>query len=454
MTKINTSVSNLEDNKVNLEVEVSAEEVKSKVDKTLKKMAREVNIPGFRKGKIPRPVLFSKIGKESILAQVLSDSLPEWYDRAVAQSGIKVIDQPELDIDALEEEDKPFSFKATVSVPPKPDLGEYVGMELEKDEVEIDDSEVDDQIERLRMSLANLEKVDRKKAEKGDFVLIDFTGYIDNEPLEGGAGKDHSLELGSNSFIPGFEEGIEGMEIGQSKKLTLEFPEDYRPEHLAGKEVIFDVELKEIKERVLPELNDGFAEEASEYDTLAELKEDITNKIRKTKEDNNERVFRQKAVDKATAEAEVDIPPVMIESRLAEMKQELGSTLKTQGASIEMYLAHVGMDEKSLDERLSVEAESYVRQELVVDAIAEAEDIEVSKEDIEQEIRETAERMGYDPEELLKGAEEAGHKDVIRRDLKRRRAIDIITDKAKVIPVKAEDAEVEAEEEKEESDKE
>lgn len=433
MADLKTSVKNLEDDSVELEVEVPGDEVKARVDRTLKKMAREVNIPGFRKGKVPRPVIFSNFGKEAVLAQVLQDALPEWYQAAITEAEIKPIDQPELDFEAIEDEDQPFSFKATVQLPPRPQMGKYTGLEAEKDVVEVPESEIEEQIERLQLSMSKLEKIDRETAETGDFALIDFTGYMDGESLEGGAGKDHMLELGSNSFIPGFEDGIEGMKTGQSKKLVLNFPDDYQPEHLAGREVEFEVELKELKERVLPDPDDEFAAEASEFDTIDELRSDIEGKIREAREEAADNAFRQKLVELAMDTAEVKIPEMMIETKASEMRDELERTLGSQGATMDMYLQQTGMEEDAMMERLKQQAQVFVKQELVLDTIADIEGIEVSEEDIEKEIRATAEKMGYDPEALLEGARDAGHEAVVKRDLMRRGAVDVLVENA--VPV-------------------
>ena len=433
MSDIKTSVSKQEGNSVVLEVEVPGDEVKARIDQTVKKMAREVNIPGFRKGKVPRPVIISNVGKQTVLAQALTDALPEWYEAAVLEADVKPIDQPELDFEAIEEEDQPFSFKATVQLPPRPKLGKYTGLEVEKMVVEVDPGEVEEQVERLQLSVSKLEAVDRETLEKGDFALIDFTGYLDGEPLEGGAGKDHMLELGGGSFIPGFEEGIEGMKKGETRKLKLTFPDDYQPERLAGREVEFEVELKEIKERVLPEADDEFAAEASEFDTIKELREDIEKRLRTAREENAEGAFRQNLVEQAVSDAEVEIPEPMIKSKVREMREELERTLKAQGATMEIYMEQTGMDEESLHQRLSQQAEVYVKQELVLDTIADVEGIEVTEEDIEQEIRDTAGKMGYDPDALLEGARDAGHYQVVRRDLLRRGAIDILV--AKAVPI-------------------
>jgi len=448
LSDIKTSVSKQEGDSVVLEVEVPGDQVKASVDRTIGKMAKQVNIPGFRKGKVPRPVIVSNVGKEAILAQALSDALPEWYEAAVRDADVKPIDQPELDFEAIEDEDKPFSFKATVQLPPRPVLGKYTGLEAEKMVVEVEESEVEEQIERLQLSVAKLEAIERETAEDGDFVLIDFTGYLDGEPLEGGAGKDHMLELGSGSFIPGFEDGIAGMKKGETKKLQLAFPDNYQPEHLAGREVEFEVILKEIKERVLPEADDEFAAEASEFDTIEELRQDIEDRIRRAREENAESAFRQKLIELAVSEAQVEVPAPMIETKVGEMKEELARTLQAQGATMEMYLEQTGMGEDALRERLSAQAEVYVKQELVLDTIADIEGIEVTEEDIEQEIRETAEKMGYDPDAMLEGARDAGHYQVVRRDLLRRGAIDVLADKAVPILRKpGQEEEGEAEEE-------
>ena len=433
MPEIKTSVTTLKDNKVQLDVEVPKDEVAARIDHTISHLAHDVNIPGFRKGKVPRSVLISRFGKETILTQTLNDALPMWYEAAVADSGIKPVDNPELDFEGLEDNDASFSFKATVPVRPRPSLPRYAGIEVEKEVVEVSDAEVEEPIERLRKCTASLEPVEGRPAARGDFVVIDFTGHIDDEPIEGGAGKDHMLELGSSSFIPGFEDQIEGMEKGRSKKLKLTFPEDYQPEKLAGQEAVFDVTLKEIKERNLPETNDEFASEASEFDTIEELRSDIRSRMTKAREDAAERLFEEQVLEKVVTETEVEMPPVMLDRRTEQIRADFIATLKDNGLSWESYIEQAGASPEELEENFKMRAEQTLKQEMVLDAVAEIEEIEIGEEEIDEEMRSGAKAMGHDPDELVKKMRAAGRQSVVRESLKRRQAMKAMAGKA--IPV-------------------
>lgn len=433
MAEIKCTTKKLDGDKVELEVEVPAEEVKAQVDHTIKRMARDVSVPGFRKGRVPKAVLVSRIGKEAIFSQTLHDALPKWYEQALNQTSIKAIDTPKLDFDELENHDKPFKFKATVQVPPKPKLGKYTGLEVEKEVVEVKDEEVEAPIERLQRRMAKLEKVEDRPAAKGDFVIIDYQGFVDGKPIEGGSGTDYMLELGSSSFIPGFEDGIAGMEAGQSKKLKLAFPDDYKPDELAGKKAEFNVTVKEIKERVLPELTDEFVAENSEFDTVEELRQNIRSRMTKAREAAVENLFREAVLDKATEVAEVEIPPVMIESRAEEIKKEFAMALKDSGFTIEQYAQQVGITLQELDGNFRQEAERQVKQDLTLEAIAENENLEVSDEEVEQEIKRQAERRGVDPAKLLETTRKSGREGFVRDNLRKRKALDLLAEKA--IPI-------------------
>ncbi len=433
MAEIKSTVKKLEPGKVELEVEVPAEEIKTQIDRALKQMGKTARVAGFRKGKIPRPVLVSHFGKEAILARTLHDALPLWYKEALDQAGVKPIDNPELDFDTLDEQDKPYAFKATVPVAPRPKLGKYIGLEAEKEVVEVKDAEVEEPIERMRKRVAKLEKVDSRAATEGDFVVIDFTGFVAGELLEGGSGKDYMLELGSGAFIPGFESRIAGMKEGQSKKLTLAFPDDYRPESLAGGEVVFDVTVKDIKERVLPELTDEFAAENSEFDTVEELRGDIRSRMMKAREAAAENLFREQVLSKALEAAEVDIPPVLLEKRSRELEEELGIALKDSGVTIEQYAEQAGMSVEGVRQSFETEAERQIKQDLVLEAVAENEGLEVGTDEVEAEVRAQAARRGIDAEKLLKKTRDARREGFVKENLLRRKALDLMVEKA--IPV-------------------
>ncbi len=437
MADIKTKVNTLEGDKVELVVEIPAEEVKAQVDKTIKELGRGVKISGFRPGKVPRPVLISHFGKDAIHAHALEDALPGWYEAAVKETRTKPIDKPEIDFEQIEDESKPYLFKATVAVMPPPKIGKYAGLEVEKDTPELKDGEVDEEIDRLRKRVSRLEEIEERPAADGDYVLIDFTGYLDGEALDGGAGTDYMLELGSQQFIPGFEEQIAGMEKGQSKKLTLTFPETYKPEELAGKEAQFDVTVKEIKERVLPEADDAFAGENSEFDTIDELRKDIEARIMKSREAAAESAFRQRVLDKVLEDAEVVIPQPMVESRAHQIELEFIYSMEAQGASVKDYMEQTDEQKQAFSEHFHKQAEAVLKQELLLETIADKEGLEVSDEDFEEELNSAAAHMGKDPKELLEKTREQNREQEIRDDLLRNKALHLIADKAIAVPVRA-----------------
>jgi trigger factor len=450
MTDIKTNITELESDKIKLEAEVPAEEVKRQVENTIKSLGKDVKIPGFRPGKIPRDVIMSRFGKETIMSQTLQDAMPAWYEQAVQSANIKPVGQPDIEFDELEDENSSYSFTAEIGIPPRPKVGKYTGIEVEKDEVVVEDDEIEQQVDDMRTKVGELEAIEGRVCAKGDFVIIDFTGSVDGEPLEGGMAKDYMLELGSGSFIPGFEEQLEGMEKEQSKELTLTFPEDYRPEELAGKDVVFDVSMKEIKERALPEADDEFAAENSEFDTIAALREDIKSRLMKAREDAAEQVFRARVVSKVAAEAEVEIPEPMIDSRAHELEIDFINQIQSRGLSADDYMNQPDEEREKFRERFAEQAQASVLQELVLNAIADTEEIEVSDEDVEQEVRETAEYTGQDYEQLLEKAKEANHTETIREGLRRRKVMELLAEKA--VPV-AKKAGQDSEEEKEEEPK-
>ncbi|MBI5869446.1 MAG: trigger factor [Actinobacteria bacterium] len=433
MADIKTTVNELEGDQVELTVEVPAEEVKAQVNKAIKKLSRDVKMPGFRPGKVPRPVLISHFGKEAIHAHALEDALSDWYTAAVEQSGVKPVDKPEIDFEQIEDEDKAYSFKAKVQVMPKVILGDYAGLEVEKEIAEVNEGEVDEEIERLQKRMAKLEPIEGRPAADGDFTLIDFTGFIDGEPLEGGAGKDYMLELGSGQFIPGFEEQIAGMETGQSKKLKLTFPDTYKPEELAGKEAEFEVTVKEIKQRLLPEADDEFASENSEFDTIAELRADIEARILKGRESAAESAFRARVLDRVMEDLELELPQPLIASRASQIEYEFIYSMEKQGASVKDYMEQTDEQKQLFMQHFYKQAEAVLKQEMVLEAIAEAEGLTVTDEDFMEEVTRAAESMGREVDELLEKTREQKHEQDIRDDLLRNKAAKALAEKS--VPV-------------------
>ena len=440
MPDLKTSVTKLPDDKVQLKIEVPSQEVKANVDKVIRELARDLKVPGFRKGKVPPNLVLQRLGKDSVLAHTLEDAMPLWLQSGIDQSGIKPVDQPEVELEdpkiGLDDfnDGKPFVFKATVAVMPRPQLGKYTGVEAEKDVVNVTDADVEKQIDALRHRLSHLEEIkEQRPARDGDYVLIDFTGYLDGEPLEGGAGKDYMLELGSKQFIPGFEEQIAGMEKGQSKKLTLTFPEDYKPEDLAGKPVEFDVIVKEVKERVLPDADDDFARENSDFDTIAELREDIRSRALKAREEEAERVFSERAVEKVVEAAEVEVPQKAVDTRARELEMDFVTSLQAQGFGADEYLKQPDEAKQKLTEHFKTQAEAVLKRESVLETVADIENIQVTDEEVEEEIRRAAPRIGKDPEELINEMKQKGRTGIVRDDLIHRKAAEHIAEHA--IPV-------------------
>lgn len=437
MSDLKTTITNIAENKVALEVEVPPQELKARVDRTVREMSKDVRMPGFRPGKAPRAVIISRFGKEAVYAHALEDAVPDWLEKATTEAKIKPAGQPELDLNPFEDEGQPYTFKATVEVIPRPQLGNYTGIEVEKEVAAVADPDIDEQLDRLRLRLATLQEVEGRAAQAGDYALIDFAGHVDGEPLEGGAGKDYMLELGSKQFIPGFEDQIAGMEKGQSKKLELSFPESYNPEHLAGKAVVFDVELKEIKERVLPEADDAFAVDNSEFETIAELRDELRAQLMKGRENEAEALFQQQVIDKVVGDAEMELPEAAVASRAHELEMEFISRLKSRGISPEMYVRQSEEDKQKLQEHFMTQAVAELRREAVLETVADIEKLEAGDEEVEEEVRNAAPGMGEDPDKLMKRMREQGRLAAVRDDILRHKAAEHIIERAIPVPKKA-----------------
>ncbi|MCL6472645.1 MAG: trigger factor [Firmicutes bacterium] len=394
-----TEVERLEEkDTVLLRVEVPTDVFGKAVDDTYKRISQQLVVPGFRKGKIPKAVIDSRVGRESVRQEALQRALPNYYVDAVRKSEIEPVDQPEVDIIQVGD-GKPLIFTAKVRVKPEVKLGEYKGINLEKASSEPTEQEIEKQINSLRDSFASLEPVDNRPIREGDFALINFEGFIDDKPFEGGSANDYLLEIGSGTFIPGFEEQLVGMKKGEAKDITVTFPQDYGNEELAGKEARFRVLLKEIKEKHLQELNDDFAKQVG-FDTVDELKADIANKIREVKKKYADTELKNQAISKVTEAAELEVPESMVEHELEDMIEEFSADVKRQGLTLEKYLELTGMDISKLREDWREQAEYRVKSRLVLEAVAKAENIEVTPEEVDNEIKKAAEATGRDYEEV------------------------------------------------------
>jgi len=422
---VEVSKKELEGNKVELKVEISADRVNDALGQAYKKVVKDIDIPGFRKGKVPRKVLEARYGKEILHKDALDILIPQAYTEAVEETEIDPIDQPDIkDFDI--EEDSPLTFTAEVEVKPEVKLGEYKDLGIEKEDSEVKDEEIDEEIERVRNQHGQLVGSDKEVVEDGDFVIIDFEGKKDGEKFPGGSAEEYSLEIGSNTFIPGFEEQLIGAQVGEELELNVTFPEDYNAEDLAGEEVVFDVKVKEIKEKELPELDDEFAKEVSDYETFEEYRNSIEERLQKSKKDRTQRDYENKLIEKASENAEIDVPDKMVEDELNKMFQNFAQSVSQQGMEIEDYLNYIGTDESGWKEQNRESAENRTRSNLVLEAIAEKEGIEITDEEIEEQINEIAENNDQDPEQIKAFLQMQGQLDSLKDGLKMQKTIDYL----------------------------
>ncbi len=405
MPSLKTSVTELPESRVRVEAEVPAEEVERRVQQAARKLGGQLRVPGFRKGKVPPPVVIRQLGRETVLDEALRTSLGSWYVEAIDGAGIAPIGEPDLDVGDLPGQGQPLAFSIEIGVRPQAKLGTYKGLEVGRREPAVDESAIDEQIEALRDRLATLDTVERP-AESGDHVVVDYLGKVDDVPFDGGEGRDQLIELGSGRLIPGFEEQLTGASAGDERQVNVTFPEEY-PNELGGKDAIFDVTVHEVKAKRLPELDDDFASEASEFDTLAELREDIAGKLRESEERAIEREYEEAVLQAAADEAQVELPEPLIHARAHELIEQTLSALARQGISKETYLQITGKNEEELAHDAEPDAASALRREAVLAAVVDAEQIKPSDEELVQALAPAAERDGTDPVELVEQLREA-----------------------------------------------
>jgi trigger factor len=363
---------------VRVDVEVEPEAVERELAATAKELAREMKMPGFRKGKVPAEMVLKRVGREAIFQEALQHSLPEWYERALTDAEVSPIGDPQLKLDQVPAEGEPLSFSIEVGVRPKAKLGKYKGLEVGRAELEVPAEAVQDELDRLREAFASLEPVDRAAGE-GDLTLIDYRGEIDGEVFEGGEARDQMVEVGAGRLLEEFDKALIGAAAGEEKEVKLTFPADYGAEAVAGKEATFKITVKEVREKKLPELNDDFAAEASEFETLAELRTEIEGKIRHVLEHRVEDDFRQRAVDAAVAEAKVNVPEPIVEARAAQSWERFAHQLASQGLDPAAYLKMQGKTPEELIAETKPSAEQSIKREAVIAAVAEAEGVEFAE---------------------------------------------------------------------------
>ncbi len=415
----------LEGNKVELQVEVEPERVNDALDKAYKKVVKDVDIPGFRKGKVPRKVLEARYGKEILHKDALDFLIPKAYREAVKAAEIEPIDQPDIE-DFYIAEDEPATFTAEIEVKPEVELGEYQELGIEKEESEVTEEDIETRIDQLREQHSQLITSEKSEVEDGDYVIIDYEGKINGETFPGGSAEEFSLEIGSGTFIPGFEEKLIGKKVGEESDISVPFPEDYNAEDLAGEEAVFTVKVKEIKEKKLPELDDDFAREAGDFETFAELKEDITQKIDEEKENKVENEFKNAVVEEAVDNAEVDVPDTLVENELDQMFQNMSYSISQQGLEVDKYLEYMGLNEEEWREKNRENAARMAKNNLVLEAIAREEGIEVSDEELDNKVEEIAAESDQDLEQVKVIMQMQGQLAKIKEGLRVEKTLDFL----------------------------
>lgn len=417
-----------EDKRMYLEIEIESAQFEEAMERSYKKNVKSINIPGFRKGKAPRKIIEKFYTEAIFYDDAINFAVPGAYDKAVEESGIDPVEMPEIDIVKLEKGEN-FVFSALVTVRPEVTLGEYKGITAEKDVNTVTDDEVDAEIKRMQENAASVSTVTEGAIEMGDKVDLDFEGFVDDVAFEGGKGEHYSLVLGSNSFIPGFEEQIAGKTIGEDFDVNVTFPEDYHSEDLKGKAAIFKCKVHSVEKKNLPELDDEFAKDVSEFDTLDELKADAKAKLQTRKDNEAQRKFEDAVIDIAVDNATVDVPKCMVDQQIENQIQDISYRLQSQGMPLEQYLQFTGMTMDALREQLKETAEKAVKSQLVLAEIAKAENIEVSDEDLEEEFKKMADMYGMEVEKVkeLMGA----NIEALKADLKTQKTVSVVVDAAK-----------------------
>ncbi|HDC9037257.1 trigger factor [Staphylococcus aureus] len=419
-----------------LTVTVPAEKVNKALDQAFKKVVKQINVPGFRKGKVPRPIFEQRFGVEALYQDAIDILLPDAYGEAIDETDIKPVAQPEVSVTQIEK-GKDFIFEATVTVEPEVKLGDYKGLEIEKQETELSDDELQEAIDHSLGHLAEMVVKEDGVVENGDTVNIDFSGSVDGEEFEGGQAEGYDLEIGSGLFIPGFEEQLEGMKVDEEKDVVVTFPEEYHAEELAGKEATFKTKVNEIKFKEVPELTDEIANELdAEANTVDEYKENLRKRLAEQKATDAENVEKEEAITKATDNTTIDIPEAMVNTELDRMVSEFAQRIQQQGLDLQTYFQISGQDETQLREQMKDDAEQRVKTNLTLTAIAEAEKIEATDEDIDKELEKMSKQFNISVEDIKNTL---GNTDIIKNDVRIQKVIDLLRDNAKFVEGTKED---------------
>ena len=421
-------VEKLEKNMAKLTIEASAEEFEAAVEKAYQKAKKSISLPGFRKGKAPRRMIEKMYGKEVFYSDAVDAMLPKAYSDAVEECGEEIVSYPKIDVVQIES-GKPFIFTAEVAVKPAVTLGEYKGIQVEKAPIEVTDEEIEAQVNKEREANSRTVTVEDRAVQKGDIATIDFEGFVDGVAFDGGKGENYDLEIGSNTFIPGFEDQLVGAEIGKELDVNVTFPEEYGAKELAGKEAVFKCKVNGIKVKELPEADDEFAQEVSEFDTLDEYKADIKAKLLKDKEDEAKRAKEDAVIGKIVENATMDIPDAMVEYQTQQMLDDFGRRMQSQGLSLEQYFQFTGMTEADYKEQMKPRALQNIQSRLVLEAVAEAEKLEATEEDLEKEYAKMAEQYKLDVDKVKEIFGEY-QKEELKKDIVIQKAAELVTEAA------------------------
>ena len=425
---MSVQVEKLEKSMAKLTIEVSAQEFDAAIDKAYQKSKGRISLPGFRKGKAPRAMIEKMYGPSIFYEDAANILIPEAYEDAVKECDLEIVAQPEIDL-VQAEKGKAFIFTATVATKPEVTLGDYKGIEVEKKTVEVSEEEITAEIDKAREANSRMITVDDRAAQDGDTVVIDFDGYVDGESFEGGKAEDYTLVLGSHSFIDNFEEQLVGVNIGDDVDVNVTFPDQYQAEELQGKPAVFKVKLKEIKEKEMPELDDDFAQDVSDCDTLEEYKNQVKEKLQKAKEDDVKREQEDEIIGKIIDNAFMEIPEQMVDAQTRQMTQEFAQRLQSQGLSLEQYMQFTGMTPEKMMEELQPQALKRIQSRLVLEAVAAAEELRASEEDYEKEIENMAKMYQMETDKLREMVGE-DEKKQIEMDLAVQKAVEFVVESA------------------------
>ena len=422
------TVENGENQQVTLTIEVEAAEVNKAVEQACKRLANRVSIPGFRKGKAPRMIVERHVGKDAVLQKAFDIVAPKALSKAFDEQKIDPVTRPSVDIETLEE-GKDLVFKATVTPRPEVKLGDYKGLNVPKNEVNITDEDVEKQLKTFQDRQGKLvDAPEGAEVKDGDFTTLDFKGFVDGEAFDGGEGKDYPLQIGSNSFIPGFEDQLVGAKIGEERDVNVKFPEEYHAKELAGKDATFKCTIRSIKTKELPAIDDELAKKVSKFETLDELKADIRKNLEENAERTAENDQKSAAIEMATNNITVDIPAVMIDNRVTAMIQEMAMRLEQQGMKLEQYLQYAGTDIAKLREQYRETAEKNVKTDLMLEEVAKAEDIKVEAKDLDEEVAAMAAAYGATPQQVQKIIKEQGRIGDLAASVLRKKTAQFIID--------------------------